>query len=217
MTLSTDLARERLADARIYLLLTRELCRLDPLVVLDEALAAGVDVVQVREPGADDREFLEWVHDVRERCALHRAPVIVNDRPDVALLAGADGVHLGQDDLPPRAVRELVGPKMLLGLSTHDADQVETAADEPIDYIGVGPLFDTDTKGLEGTGTDWVPAALEIASVPVFGIGGISPVTIQIAADAGLGSVAVSSAICGAEEPGAVVHELRAAFEAESD
>jgi len=217
MTLSADLTRERLSEASIYLILTRSLCQLDPGVTLDEALAAGVDVVQVREPEAGDRDLLEWVHDVRERCARHRVPVIVNNRADVALLAGADGIHLGQDDLPPRAVRELVGPDLLLGLSTHDEEQIKVATEEPIDYIGVGPLFDTTTKNLEGIGVDWLDDGMGLADVPTFGIGGINLDTIGRAVAAGVGGVAVSSAICSAEEPGAMVHALRAAFENEDD
>lgn len=214
MTLSPEIARERLLDARIYLLMTRSLCRLDPLVVLDEALTAGVDVVQVREPGCGDRELLEWVHDVRERCARHRAPVIVNDRVDVAILAGAEGVHVGQGDLPPRAVRELVGDDPIIGLSTHDLEQVKEAATEPIDYIGVGPVFDTTTKDTPGLGADWLRDVLPHAAVPAFGIGGMGTDTVADAIDAGLRRIAASAAVCGAEEPGAVIHSLRESLDA---
>jgi thiamine-phosphate pyrophosphorylase len=213
MTLSPEVARERLLDARVYLLMTRSLCRLDPLVVLDEALTAGADVVQVREPGCGDRELLEWVHDVRERCARHRVPVIVNDRIDVAILAGADGVHVGQGDLPPRAVRELAGEAPILGLSTHDLEQVKESATEPVDYIGVGPVFDTPTKDTPGLGADWLRDVLPHAVVPAFGIGGMGTATVTDAIDAGLRRIATSSAVCGAEEPGAVIHALRESLE----
>lgn len=217
MTLSSDMAKDRLCDARLYLLLTRAGCHLEPAIVLDEALAAGVDVVQVREPESEDRDLLEWVHDVRERCARHRVPVIVNDRPDVALLAGADGVHLGQNDLPPRAVRELVGEDLIVGLSTHDPEQIRAALEEPVDYIGVGPLFDTATKGLDGIGIGWLEDGLDIAPIPSFGIGGVAPENIRDVVETGVTGVAVSSAICAAREPGAMVHALRMAFDDASD
>jgi len=213
MVLSPEVARGQILDARIYLLLTRGLCRLDPIVVLDEALAAGADMVQVREPQGGDRELLEWVHDVRERCAQHRVPLIVNDRADIAILAGADGVHLGQSDLPPRVVRELVGPDLIVGLSTHDLVEVTKAASEPIDYIGIGPVFDTETKELEGRGADWLEQLLPHAHHPGFGIGGIGPNNVAHAVAAGLHRIAVSSAICGADEPGSVVTALRAALQ----
>ena len=214
MTLSQEVVRERLLDARVYLLLTRGLCRLDPLVVLDETLTAGADIVQVREPGCGDRELLEWVHDVRERCARHRVPVIVNDRVAVAILAGADGVHVGQGDLPPRAVRELAGDAPLIGLSTHNLEQLEGAATEPIDYIGIGPVFDTSTKDHPGLGADWLRDVLPRTTLPAFGIGGMGMDTIAAAIGAGLQRIAVSSAVCGAEEPGAVIHALRESLDA---
>lgn len=215
MTLSPELARERLLDARVYLLLTRDLCQLDPLDVLDEALAAGADIVQVREPEGGDRELLEWVHDVRERCARYRVPVIVNDRVDVAILAGAEGIHVGQGDLPPRAVRELAGTAPIVGLSTHDLAEVTEAATEPVDYIGVGPVFDTETKpGATGLGADWLHDVLPHATVPAFGIGGIDVGTVSEAVDAGVRRVATSSAVCSAREPGAVIHALREALDA---
>ena len=192
----------------MYLLLTRSLCRLDPLVALDEALVAGVDLVQVREPADSDRKLLEWVHDVRERCAAHRVPVIVNDRVDVALLAGAEGVHVGQDDLPPRAIRELVGDRLLIGLSTHGLAQVTEAQQEPVDYIGMGPVFDTETKDLLGQGPPWLESLVAHVTLPAFAIGGIDLGNVADVRAAGQRRIAISSAICGADDPAAVVHGL---------
>ncbi|MAG54719.1 MAG: thiamine phosphate synthase [Planctomycetes bacterium] len=212
MPLDPDLARTRLEEARIYVLLTRQLCRLDPLLVLEECLDAGADLVQVRELQLPDRELLEWVHDVRERCAKHRVPVIVNDRADIALLAGADGVHVGQTDLPPRAVRELFGKDLLVGLSIHGHHQIRESADEPVDYIGIGPVFDTETKGVEGHGAAWLKELLPEATLPAFGVGGIDLETVDDAVAAGLDRIAVSSAICGAESPRSVIDALREAL-----
>lgn len=212
MTLDPRFCRERLDEARLYLIFTRSRCRKDPLAVLDEVLEAGVDLVQVREPGVADRELLEWVHDVRERTAIRRVPLIVNDRPDIAILAGAEGVHVGQGDLPPHAVRELVGPDLLVGYSTHDRVEVAEAEGEPVDYIGIGPIFDTDTKGLKGRGPEILAELLPHTTRPAFGVGGIDLGNLARAAASGLQRAAVSAAVCGAVHPGTVVVALREAL-----
>jgi len=214
MSSASERARERLEEARLYFLLTRRLCQVHPLVVLDEVLDAGVDLVQVREPQADDRDLLEWVHDVRERCARHRVPVIVNNRVDVAILAGADGVHVGQADLPPRAIREIAGPELIVGLSTHNKHQLAQAHDEPVDYVGVGPVFDTRTKATKGNGSDWLGELLPQARHPAFAVGGVSSDTVEEAVAVGMRRAAVSSAVCGAERPADVVYALREALNA---
>ena len=216
MSSASERARERLHEARVYFLLTRRLCQVHPLVVLDEVLEAGVDLVQVREPQTDDRDLLEWVHDVRERCARYRVPVIVNDRVDIAVLAGADGVHVGQADLPPRAIREIGGAELIVGVSTHNRHQLAQAHDEPVDYVGVGPVFDSRTKATKGHGSDWLGELLAQARHPAFAIGGISTDTVEEAVAAGMQRAAVSSAICGAERPADVVHALREALNASS-
>ena len=208
MTLDPATTRACLAEARLYLLLTRSLCRLDPLAVVDTVLEAGVDLVQVREPAMDDRSLLEWTHDLRERTAAHRVPLIVNDRVDVALLAGAEGVHVGQQDLPPLALRELAGEGLVVGLSTHNLAQVTEAAQLPVDYIGIGPVFDTATKGVPGEGPELVASLIPHATVPAFGVGGMDVETLPIAVEAGLERAAVSSAICASTEPAAVVQAL---------
>ena len=184
MSLDPGIAHERLRSARLYLILTRGLCRLPPEEVLRQALEAGVDLVQVREPSLPDRLFLEWIHAVRELSALKHVPVIVNDRPDLALLGGADGVHVGQEDLPPRAVRELLGPERIVGLSTHGRADVEAAGQEPLEE------------------------ALPAARWPAFAIGGLRPERVDDLRPCGLQRVAVSSAVCAAEEPGRVVQEF---------
>jgi len=208
MSLDPGIAHERLRSARLYLILTRGLCRLPPEEVLRQALEAGVDLVQVREPSLPDRLFLEWIHAVRELSALKHVPVIVNDRPDLALLGGADGVHVGQEDLPPRAVRELLGPERIVGLSTHGRADVEAAGQEPVDYVGVGPVFDSPTKGLPGRGAALLEEALPAARWPAFAIGGLRPERVDDLRPCGLQRVAVSSAVCAAEEPGRVVQEF---------
>ena len=199
----------RLQNARLYLLLTRELCKERPLAVLAAAIAGGVDLVQVREPETADAALVEWVREVRRVAGASGTPVIVNDRAYVALVAEADGVHLGQHDLAPGQVRALCGDRLLVGWSTHSAAEIERAAGLPVDYCGLGPVFDTATKGLAGRGLRLLREALPHASSPTFAIGGITLENAASVKEAGAERIAVSSAICGARDPGAAARALR--------
>jgi thiamine-phosphate pyrophosphorylase len=146
---------------------------------------------------------------VREQAHAAGALFVVNDRPDVALLAGADGVHVGQDDLPPRAVRELVGDGLLIGLSTHAPAEIDAA--EGVDYIGVGPVHATPTKpGRPAVGLDLVRYAAAHARVPWFAIGGLDGATAPAVVEAGATRLAVVRAVCGAADPGAAAGSLAA-------
>ena len=211
--------RRRLAAARLYLVFTPGLVTdRDPLEVLAAALPF-VDLVQVRptssglDARSDARETLEWTERVlavveRSGC---EALVIVNDRVDVArtlLERGVAGVHLGTDDAPPRVARELLGTEALVGLSTHTAAQVIAACDEPLDYLGFGPIHATATKGYaRGLGPEAAWVASQAVPVPVFPIGGIG--LAQAADLAEIGRAAVSSAILCAPDPAAAARALR--------
>ena len=221
--------RGRLAHARLHLIFTPAAVTegRDPLEVLEQALPY-VDVVQVRvkelgNPTATSpaRETERWTRDVLGLVgeADSSALVIVNDRVDVAvaLLAeaskgstvGIDGVHVGQDDLPPAEVRKQIGPEALIGLSTHDARDLARAADEPVDYLGFGPVWATQTKGYEhskGPEAAWI-ASTTAAPRPVFPIGGID--TTNVSELALLGRAAVSTAILAAKDPASAARELR--------
>jgi thiamine-phosphate pyrophosphorylase len=210
MNLDAEQARNCLEKARLYLLITRSLCHLPPEEVLDRALEAGVELVQVREPDLADGDLLPWTVAVCERASARGVPVIVNNRPDIALLAGAAGVHVGQGDLPPEEVRRIIGPHLLLGLSTHGSEDVRRAGAAPIDYIGLGPVFDTGTRGLKGLGSDLLETSLPEAQQPVFCIGGLDASNLARARRWGLRRAAVSSAICAAETPEVEVAALRA-------
>jgi thiamine-phosphate pyrophosphorylase len=199
----------KVRNARLYLLLTREICREPPLAVLRAAIAGGVDLVQVREPAAADGALVDWVLEVRAAAAPTGVPVIVNDRADVALVAGADGVHLGQKDLSPDHVRTLAGDRLVLGWSTHGAADLDRAAALPVDYCGLGPVFDTATKGLEGRGLELLREGLPRATRPTFAIGGITLENAAQVKAAGAARIAVSSAICGSRDPGAAARVLR--------
>jgi len=175
-------------------------------------------VLQVRAKRMAGRPLLEAVRDVVARAAPYRALVIVNDRADIGRLASAGGVHVGQDDLTPGAVRQIVGPSVLVGLSTHTLVQVQAAVREPIDYLAIGPVFDTTTKatGFEAVGLAGVTAAADLLAgirLPLVAIGGItldrSPAVIR----AGAGAVAVISDLLTNGDPAARVREYLAALD----
>lgn len=195
---------------RLCLLLSRDLCRLEPLEVLDRALRGGVDLVQLREKELAPADFLAWALEALPLCRRRGIPLVINDQLDVALAAEADGIHVGQDDLPPREIRPILGPKGLIGLSTHSLEQLETAADEGIaDYVGFGPAFPTSTKGYDsGLGADAVLSASVFARLPILAIGGITPENRPLLGHRA--GVAVSSAICAAERPEEVAAALLA-------
>lgn len=223
MKLSADERRERLARARLMLLFTPELCApRAPLAVLEEAWP-HVDAVQVRvkEPGlgtSPARALLEAARAVLAlRARAGRAVlVLVNDRVDVArVLAdeGLDGLHVGADDAPPALARAELGAELLLGLSTHSAADVVRAADEPLDYLGFGPVHATATKGYaRGLGSEAAWIAAQASPWPLFPIGGIERTNVDELTE--IGRAAVSSAILAAEAPGEAARALRAALEA---
>jgi len=200
---------------RLCVLLTRELCKggHDWSAVLDAALDAGADCIQVREKNLDSGWLLEHANDVVARCRSRSpmASVIINDRPDIALLAGADGVHMGQTDLPCSEVRKLVGRQLIVGVSTCNLNQAERALMDGADYCGVGPMFTTTTKHKDViAGPAYLEAYLQWNKLPHLAIGGITPGNIGALAAVGVRGVAVSSAVCAAANPGDAVRLLLA-------
>ena len=200
---------------RVCLLLTEASCRRPWRDVLSGAIDAGCRCVQVREPELADGALLERVRDVVSMARPAGVTVIVNDRSDVALLAGADGVHLGQGDLEVGDVRRLAGRRLLVGVSTRNLEQAESAITAGADYVGLGAMFATPTKDTPPpVGPAYVGAFLErFPAMPHLAIGGITPENVARLAEAGAGGVAVCGAVCGADEPGAVVRTLRAALQ----
>src|SRR5439155_11513363 len=141
---------------------------------LDEALGAGVDVLQLREKELEAAPILEIAEVFRDRCDAHGVPFMVNDRADLALAAAADGVHLGQEDLPVAHARRILGRHAIVGRSTHDADQFRRALSEDVDYVVAGPVHETPTKpGRPAAGIDLIRVAAGEATKPWFAIGGI--------------------------------------------
>ena len=204
--------RERLAAARLYLVCDGAAGGRPLAALLARAAQGGVDIVQVREKGLDDEALLALTVTARALCDELGLLLIVNDRPGVALEGGADGVHLGQQDEPVPAVRELLGPELLIGLSTHTPAQVDAA--RGVDYIGVGPVHATPTKpGRPAVGLELVRHAAVSAEAPFFAIGGIDPGNVGAIVAAGARRVAVVRAIAQAPDPRAAARRLRDALD----
>jgi len=206
-------ARGRLVGVRLCLLLTGLQCVRSLEETVKEATAGGVDMIQLREKDLSDRELLKKAH---ETCGWAReagALFIVNDRPDVARLVEADGVHLGQDDLPVKEARRILGADALIGVSAHSIEQVRQAILDGASYLGVGPTFPSRTKKFsEYPGLDFVRAVAAETMLPAFVIGGVNLETIGAAAAAGARRAAVSQVLCQAENPRAVAEALRQAL-----
>jgi thiamine-phosphate pyrophosphorylase len=199
---------ERLRSAHLYLV-----CDEQPDDFLAAVLDAGVDIVQLRMKDAGDAEIFAAGRRFAGAAAEHGALFILNDRPDLVAATGADGVHVGQDDMAVADARAIVGPDRLVGLSTHSREQVDAAGRTGVDYIGVGPVHATPTKpGRPAVGLELVQYAAEHASVPFFGIGGISPANVSAVRGAGAKRVAVVRALTDAPDPAAAARVLRHAL-----
>ncbi|MFO0964192.1 MAG: thiamine phosphate synthase [Gemmataceae bacterium] len=212
-TIEKALARDptSMADARLYVLVTEKLCRASLIGTVREALEGGADVIQLREKETDDRALLAQAREIRALTRDHAALFIVNDRPDLALLADADGVHLGQDDLPVRAARRILGPSALIGVSTHDLDQVHAAIRAGADYIGIGPTFPSQTKDFPTlAGLDFIEQASRETSLSAFALGGITLDNVEQVLARGARRIAVSHAICAAPDPAEAARRFKA-------
>jgi thiamine-phosphate pyrophosphorylase len=197
---------QRLRDAHLYLV-----CDDRSDAFLDSALRGGVDILQLRVKDASDKAILAAAGRFGEACSRHRALFVINDRPDLVLAAGADGVHVGQDDVPVAKAREHVGHDRLVGLSTHTPDQVDRAGH--VDYIGVGPVHATPTKpGRPAVGLELVRYARGNAHVPFFAIGGIDSANVVAVREAGATRIAVVRALTEADDPERAARELREAL-----
>ncbi len=199
-------ARARLADARLYLCTGARRSRGDLPQFLDAVLGAGVDIVQLREKGLEAREELELLEVFADACRRHGRLLAVNDRADVALAAGADVLHLGQDDLPVPTARRILGPHPLIGRSSHSPAQADAAAAEPgVDYFCAGPVWATPTKpGRPATGLGLLAhVANQRPARPWFAIGGITLGRLDDVLAVGATRVVVVRAIADADDPAA--------------
>ena len=205
--------RERLASARLYFICDARPGGRALADVLGPALAGGVDIFQLRDKTASDDELLASAAIARALCDDAGALLILNDRPGLVAESGADGAHVGQDDGPLVAARELAGPQALIGRSTHSPEQIAAAQAEGADYLGVGPVHATPTKpGREPVGIELVRHATSAATLPWFAIGGIARDTLAAVTAAGATRVAVVRDIAAADDPRAIAAQLRGAL-----
>ena len=204
-------------DPTLYVVLDRTVARGRDLEhVLEGTIAGGCRMVQLREKDWPSGRLLPLAERLRETCRHAGVTFIVNDRVDLALAVDADGVHLGQDDLPPRAARPLLRRDMRLGLSTHSVAQARAAQSDGADYVAVGAMFPTATKpDFELVGPELMRNVRPHVRVPLVGIGGITPENVGRVIEAGADGVAVVSAVCAADDPAAAtrrfLHAIREA------
>jgi thiamine-phosphate pyrophosphorylase len=204
-----ELRRQRLRWARLYFVCEARPRGNDPEALLNAAMSVGAGMVELRDReqprGAIERSGRTF----RRLADTYGALFIVNDDPYLAGELRADGVHVGQDDMPPADVRRIVGPDAIVGLSTHSREQIEAAGDEPVDYISVGPIWETPTKeGRPATGLELIRTAAEIAGVPWFAIGGIDPANVGEVVAAGAERICVVRAIRDAADPRSAAGQL---------
>jgi thiamine-phosphate pyrophosphorylase len=215
LTLTALSSRKGLVDVNLMVLVGGLPTFGDLTWIVGEALAGGAGAIQLREKNLPDRELLRRAREVRILTAQAHARFIMNDRPDLARLAGADAVHLGQDDVTIRDARRIVGSGTLIGVSTHERVQLEKAVLEGASYMGVGPVFASSTKDFDDlAGIGYVRQAAETSSLPWFAIGGITEENLDEVLEAGARRVAVSSSVVRAEFPRKAVKNLRARLDA---
>ncbi|MGH9016649.1 MAG: thiamine phosphate synthase [Acidimicrobiales bacterium] len=189
--------------------------RPDLAVFLDACIEGGVDIVQLRDKHLEAAALVPRARVAAEVCAAHDVPFIMNDRPDLALDVGADGVHVGQDDASPALARRILGPDVIVGLSTHAPAELDASVAAPVDYVSAGPVEPTPTQpGRPGTGPSYIAHAAAKAGRPVFVTGGVTPETVTALAAAGARRFVVVRYLTGADDPGAAARRLRTAIAA---
>jgi thiamine-phosphate pyrophosphorylase len=207
------LRRERLRTARLYFVCEARPGGRDPEALLLAALNGGVDIVQLREKELGREDIERSARTYRRLCDTYSALFIVNDDPYLARTCNADGVHVGQDDVAAAEAREVLGPEAIVGLSTHSVEQLAASAAQPVDYVSVGPIWETPTKeGRPGVGLGLIEHAAADAPHPFFAIGGIDTANAGEVVAAGARRLGVVRAIRDADDPAAVATALRAAL-----
>jgi thiamine-phosphate pyrophosphorylase len=204
-------AVSRFADLRLYVLITESACTRPWLETAEQALRGGADCLQLREKSLESGELLRRAELLVQLCHRHGALCVINDRPDIAILSRADGVHVGQTDLPPKQVRRLVGNGMIVGVSTHDIGQAKHAVLDGADYIGVGPIFRSPTKPRDFTpGPAYARQVAVQISIPAVAIAGITAENVDEVVAAGVRAVAVTAAVTQSPDPRGAAERLKA-------
>jgi thiamine-phosphate pyrophosphorylase len=201
----------RFDDVRLYVLITESCCRRPWLEAAEEAILGGADCLQLREKDLDSGEMLARARQLVNLCRGYGVLFIINDRPDIAMLAGADGVHLGQTDLPAREVRKLIGHKKILGVSTHRIEQARQAQLDGADYLGVGPFFPSPTKPRDFVaGPAYARHVVEQVPLSAVAIAGITPDNVDEVLATGVRAVAVTAAVIGQDDVRGAAARLKA-------
>jgi len=205
---------DRFGTVLLYVLITESICRRPWLEVAEAAIDGGADCLQLREKDLDGRELLSRARAMVEICRRQNVLSIINDRVDVALLADADGVHLGQTDLPATEARKLLGPDKIIGVSTHNLAQAKQAALDGADYIGVGPIYRSSTKSRDILpGLPYAREAAAAVSIPTVAIAGITEANVDEVLATGVRAVAVTAAVVGCDDPREAARRLKGRFE----
>jgi len=200
----------RFADVRLYVLITERCCRRPWLEAAEEALIGGADCLQLREKELESGELLRRASRLVELCHQHGKLCIVNDRPDIALLCDADGVHVGQDDLPAVEVRKPIGRGKILGVSTHRIDQAKRALADGADYVGIGPIFPSATKPRDFVaGLGYAREVAASIPLPAIAIAGITTENVDQVIEAGIRAVAVTASVLDCDDPRAATANLK--------
>jgi len=201
---------KRFEKVRLYVLLTSSLCRADPIDTARAVIEGGADCIQIREKEMSDRQIVLLAQRLKEITAPAGVLLIINDRPDIAAVVGADGVHLGQDDLSVRSARSLLPAGMIIGQSTHNIVQARTAVEDGADYIAVGPIFPTKTKDAgSAVGVDFLKQVACEIPLPHVAIGGITADNVDQVVSAEGRCVGVCSAVISADDPAAVARLIK--------
>jgi thiamine-phosphate diphosphorylase len=204
-----ELRRQRLQWARVYFVCEARPRGEDPEALLNAVMAAGAGMVELRDREQPRNVIERSGRTFRRLADTYGALFIVNDDPHLAVELRADGVHVGQEDIAPAEARKVVGPDAIIGLSTHSRQQIEAASEEPVDYISVGPIWETPTKqGRPATGLDLIRTAAEVSTKPWFAIGGIGAANVGEVIDAGAERLCIVRAIRDAEDPRAATQVL---------
>jgi thiamine-phosphate pyrophosphorylase len=192
--------KDRLAKVNLYIIADKKICgdkRIEDIVL--QAIQGGAQMIQYRDKESSDREFLEQAFVLHNICENRKILFIINDRVDIAAFLKVDGVHLGQDDLPPRMARKILGSSKIIGISTENMEQAKEAEKHGADYVGIGPIFDTLTKKIEKPiGLEIIKQANEHLKIPFFPIGGINSENLDQIIQAGSRRIAVGSAVISA-------------------
>lgn len=204
----------RFESVKLYVLITQSVCRRPWLETAELAIAGGADCLQLREKELDGGELLIRARQLTELCQRHGVICIINDRVDVALASGADGVHVGQGDLPAADVRRMVGRAMIIGVSTHNLQQAKQAVRDGADYVGVGPVFPSQTKPRDFLpGLDYARQAAAEIKIPAVAIAGITHENVDQVLQTGLRRIAVASAVTGCDDVRSAAQRLKKKLE----